>query len=118
MRSGKRVRFMSCLWIASGVLACKSSDETPAPPGDDPPVVLPAEACAAPSVDAPRTFTTCSTGSGNFGRWAIDDLGLVAYDYRSDELHEPRASFPNTENRERRDHWHAFGNDRLNAIFV
>jgi hypothetical protein len=113
------VRSIHYLCIALVVCgACKSSTDAPAPPVEDPPVVLPPESCVAPDVDAPRTLTACSTGSGNFGRWTIDDLGLVAYDYLSDERREARALFPNTENKERRDHWHAFGNDRVHAIFV
>jgi len=106
------------LLVVAVLCACKSSETSEPPPPDDPPVVLPPEACTAPNVDAPRTFVACSTGSGNFGRWTIDDLGLPAYDYAIDQWKDDRALFPNTEGLERRDHWHAFGNDRVNAIFV
>ncbi len=98
--------------------ACKSSEAPP--PGEAPyaPPPLPAESCTATPLGAARALRPCSTGSGAFGRWVVDELGAPAYDYAVDERRDVRASYPNTEQRDRRDHWHAFGNDRLDAIFV
>jgi hypothetical protein len=109
---------LALAFTLSALGACKSSP--PAPAGEMPyvPPALPAEACTPTALGAPRALKPCSTGSGAFGRWTLDELGLPAYDYAIDEARDGRASFPNTEQRERRDHWHAFGNDRLDAIFV
>jgi len=98
--------------------SCRSSDDAAPPPAaEDPPFVLAAESCTAPSLEAPRTFTPCSVGSGRFGRWTVDDLGLPAYDYAIDEAKEPFAVYPTTDGVEHRDHWHQFGNRRVTAIF-
>lgn len=100
------------------LVACRSSDDgTPPPAADDPPFTLTPESCTAPSVDAPRTFTPCSSGSGSFGRWTVDDLGLPAYDYAVDQEKAPFATYPTTDGVEHRDHWHQFGNDRVTAFF-
>jgi hypothetical protein len=48
----------------------------------------------------------------------VDDLGLPAYEYGLDENRDARASFFNTEGLDRRDHWAAFGNARVDAIFA
>jgi len=100
------------------IVACKSDEDAAAPPPEDPPFVLPPESCTPPSVDAPRTFTTCSDGSGSFGRWITDDLGLPAYDYAIDQAKEPFAAYPTTDGVEHREHFHQFGNSRVTAIFV
>jgi hypothetical protein len=80
------------------------------------------EACDAPDPHEPRTFSECSTGSGNFGRWTRDAAGFPAYDYELDQAADPRAKYPVTEENidgtplDRRDHWAAFGNSRVNAL--
>ncbi len=74
------------------------------------------ESCDAVDVDAPRTFVPCSTGSGLFGRWTIDEAGLPAYDYLLDENADARASWFNTEGKDRRDQWFSFGNARVTAL--
>jgi Glycosyl hydrolase 36 superfamily, catalytic domain/Glycosyltransferase family 36 len=86
--------------------------------------VPPPESCATPDLDRVDQFTPCSTASGIFGRWTHDDLGLPAYDYHLDENADARASYPVSERDtegepiDRRDHWAAFGNQRLDALFV
>ena len=110
-------------------LPCGCDDEEPvatqreAPEVDgDPPWNPPAETCEAPDLDDVTRFTLCSTGSGIFGRWFVDDLGLPAYRYALDQQTDERASFYNTERDaegntlDRRDHWAAFGNSRVNAM--
>ena len=84
------------------------------PLGGTPP--LPPESCAPLDLAHPGAFSPCSLGSGSFGRWVLDDAGLPAYDYWLDEPSDDRALFFNTEGLARRDHWHAFGNHRLNAL--
>ncbi len=63
-----------------------------------------------------RTFEPTEEGSGNFGRWTLDSAGLPAYQYEMDQLADPRASYPNSEGQDRRDHWHAIGNRRVTAL--
>ncbi len=52
----------------------------------------------------------------------VDDQGLPAYDYGLDENADPRAAYDNSEKDadgnmlDRRDHWAAFGNRRVNAM--
>ncbi|MFT3838063.1 MAG: hypothetical protein QM723_13840 [Myxococcaceae bacterium] len=87
------------------------------PPADDAPWAPAAESCTAPSLDAPATFAPCTTGSGHFGEWFVDSDGLPAFRYRADQYEVSAASWFNTEGRERRDHWFALGNDRLNVLF-
>ena len=103
-----------CTVVALGALsACTCAEKEP--PGDGP-YAPPAESCEAAAVDQVRTFPACSTGSGIFGRWTVDQAGLPAYDYGLDQNADPRASFFNTEGKDRRDHWAAFGNQRVNAL--
>lgn len=64
----------------------------------------------------PRVFTPSEEGSGIFGRWILDDAGLPAYEYELDQYLDPRAAYPNTENLDRRDHWHQVGNQRVTAL--
>lgn len=66
--------------------------------------------------DDPRQFQPTEEGSGNFGRWIIDEAGLPAYQYELDQRTDPRASYPNTEELDRRDHWHQIGNHRITAL--
>ncbi len=88
-----------------------------APPAEETPYVPPPESCEAPSLDDPTRFVPCTTGGGVFGQWALDELGMPAYDYGLDQHLDARASFANTEKLDRRDHWAPFGNGRLNALF-
>lgn len=88
-----------------------------APTTPDVPYVPPPESCEAPSLDEPSRFVACTTGGGVFGQWALDELGMPAYDYGLDQQLDARASFANTEKLDRRDHWAPFGNGRLNAMF-
>ncbi len=115
-----RLRAVAAL-AALALSACGGGDEPAreAPPtsADEPPFVLPPETCAPGSVDAPRIFSECSSGSGSFGRWAVDDLGLPAYDYALDEETAPFAVYPTTDGEAHREHFHQFGNDRVTAFF-
>jgi hypothetical protein len=70
----------------------------------------------AAQADDTRTFEPTEEGSGNFGRWTLDSAGLPAYRYEMDQLTDPRVHYPNSENRDRRDHWHAIGNRRVTAL--
>ncbi len=71
---------------------------------------------AAQGAGDARTFTPTEEGSGVFGRWIVDDAGLPAYEYEIDQYLDPRAWYPNTENLDRRDHWHQVGNHRVTAL--
>jgi hypothetical protein len=64
----------------------------------------------------PRQFQDTDVGSGIFGRWIIDRAGLPAYRYDFDQYRDNRARYPNSENIDRRDHWHQLGNDRVTAL--
>ncbi len=64
----------------------------------------------------PHIFEPTEEGSGNFGRWVVDEAGLPAYQYEMNQYNDPRAGFPNTENLDRRDHWHQVGNERVTAM--
>lgn len=63
-----------------------------------------------------RAFQPSEEGSGIFGRWVLDAEGLPAYEYVIDQYAEPKAYYPNSENLDRRDHWHQIGNDRVTAL--
>jgi hypothetical protein len=71
---------------------------------------------AAQSVSDPRVFQPNEEGSGSFGRWMLDEAGLPAYEYQIDQYSDPRAAYPNTEELDRRDHWHQVGNQRITAM--
>jgi hypothetical protein len=64
----------------------------------------------------PRAFELTEAGSGAFGRWILDAAGLPAYRYELDQYQDSRAHYPNTEGRDRHDHWHQIGNDRITAL--
>lgn len=64
----------------------------------------------------PRGFVPTEEGSGVFGRWIVDEYGLPAYRYEIDQHADARARYPNSEARDRRDHWHQIGNDRVTAL--
>lgn len=108
------------LLILGGAAACRE-EGAPAGAGlgdvvaEPPPYVPPPEACdPAP---AAGVFAPCNDGQGIFGTWTVDRLGLPAYDYGLDQRFDERAVWFHTEAHERRDHWHAFGNHRVNATF-
>lgn len=104
------------LALAGVLLSCGGDPVAPAGASPEPPYVPPPEACAVPSLDAPDTFAPCNTGSGVFGTWVLDDRGLPAYEYGLDQNADARAPYFNTEGLERRDHWAALGNGRINAM--
>ncbi len=64
----------------------------------------------------PRQLHDTAEGSGAFGRWILDQAGLPAYQYELDQYKDGRACYANSENLDRRDHWHQIGNDHINAI--
>ncbi len=70
----------------------------------------------AQSVSAPETFEPTDEGSGLFGKWILDEEGLPAYEYSFDQYKDARAWYPNSENLDRRDHWHQIGNQRITAL--
>ncbi len=111
------VRRALLLCIFALCLFAAGCPRTPAP-ADDAPWSPAPETCTAPSLDAPQTFTPCTTGSGHFGEWFVDEQGLPAFRYRADQYALAEASWFNTEGRERRDMWFALGNDRLNLLFT
>ena len=64
----------------------------------------------------PREFVDTQAGSSIFGRWTIDRAGLPAYQYDLNQYADKRARYPNSEDIDRRDHWHQVGNDRVTAL--
>jgi hypothetical protein len=93
--------------------ACGRDTEVVLP---DPPYVPPPETCTPNDLDRATTFLPCSTGSGIFGQWVVDDDGLPAYEYGLDQNADDRARFFNTEKLDRRDHLSSFGNGRITAL--
>ncbi|GAB4438866.1 MAG: hypothetical protein Kow00120_06620 [Anaerolineae bacterium] len=81
---------------------------------------VPAPDFTLPEADAlpgdPRVFQHTDAGSGAFGVWTLDANGLPAYEYQLDQYSDVRATYPNTEGVDRRDHWHQVGNDRVTAM--
>jgi hypothetical protein len=61
------------------------------------------------------TFRLAPGGAGRFGRWVVGPSGLPEFGYTLDEAHDARAVWPVSDERERREHWHLVGNQRLNA---
>lgn len=55
-------------------MACASCAPPPLPEVSDEPFTAEEGACE-PSLD-PAQFTACSTGSGIFGQWVLDERGL------------------------------------------
>ncbi len=78
-------------------------------------VAEPPQASAQPLPD-PRVFQPTDEGSGIFGTWMLDKAGLPAYEYTCDQYEDERAAYPNSENLDRRDHWHQVGNQRITAL--
>lgn len=112
----KRDLFASFFFATSMLLSCGNDSAPPASPPSEPPYVPPPEACASPNLDALQSFAPCNTGSGIFGTWVLDDRGLPAYEYGLNQNTDARAAFFNTEGLDRREHWAAFGNSRINAM--
>ncbi len=71
---------------------------------------------AVQAADDPRVFQPTEEGSGNFGRWILDENGLPAYQYEIDQYTNPIAAYSNSEKLDRRDHWHQIGNHRITAL--
>jgi Glycosyl hydrolase 36 superfamily, catalytic domain/Glycosyltransferase family 36 len=71
---------------------------------------------AAQAADDPRVFQPTEEGSGNFGRWILDENGLPAYQYEIDQHANPIAAYSNSEKLDRRDHWHQIGNHRITGL--
>lgn len=61
-------------------------------------------------------FGSAPQGAGSFGAWVVGPYGLPEYAYTLRQESDPRALWPNTEQKERREHWHLVGNARLNAL--
>jgi len=58
-----------------------------------------------------------SYGSGYFGEWVEDELGLPAYRYTCDQINDPKAITPMNDTwRSKTEHLHQVGNDRLVAV--
>ena len=58
---------------------------------------------------------------GIYGRWKTDSFHLPSFDYTLDQLSDPRAKWPNSEDisllqHQRRDHFRLFGNHRIQAM--
>lgn len=70
----------------------------------------------AQDISDPHQFEDSEHGSGHFGKWMLDDAGLPAYDYQLNQYADSNANYPNSENLNRRDHWHQFGNNRITAL--
>jgi hypothetical protein len=108
------------LILGAALAGCYADDAPPSTRpsvADDPPYVPPAASCTPASLDDPRAFPPCNQGGGIFGTWVVDEHGLPAYEYGLDQNRDARASFYNTEGLDRREHWAAFGNARVNALF-
>lgn len=107
--------------IALALALCGCGHDEPAPGAGDAPWQAPPEYCEDVSFETWPALKRCTTGSGSFGRWSVDDLGFAAYDYHLDQHADARARYPVTEVDaegeaiDRRDHWSAFGNRRVNA---
>ena len=89
------------LWSATGISPVAASPPPPPLSHDSSPV----------NVDA-------TYGSGAFGRWIVDGLGLPAYRYEIDPDTDPRAVQPELHPDRpagNRDAWHQLGNDRVVA---
>lgn len=92
-------------------------------PLTDPAYVPPPDHCEDASLGDLHTFAPCNRGSGIFGEWQTDESGLPSYFYGLDHRRDARASYPVTELDadsdaiDPREHWAAFGNRRINAMF-
>ncbi len=71
--------------------------------------------CLPSDVSNPMSFAECQDGSGNFGRWIVDEYRLPAYEYTLNQEKDARALWWNSAQEERREHWHQIGNLRFSA---
>jgi hypothetical protein len=104
---------LALLIIPLALVGCsegKESTEASSPPLSCPTTP---EALYDPFFEDPF-FPVCpdSSGSGSFGLWQVDALGLPSFRYTSDHEQDPRASYF-TSWGESRDHWHQLGNDAI-----
>jgi hypothetical protein len=88
------------LTVLASLLAASSAGAATSPP-------------ALLSQDGSRVDIRSTFGSGSFGRWTTDALGLPAYRYTLDQLTAPQAAQPELAGR--RDAWHQLGNDHIVA---
>ncbi len=109
-------RRVPLLAFSAALLACGESGLSPVP--GEPPYAPPPETCAPVDLNSPAEFSECSLGSGIFGRFTLDERKVPAYEYGLDQHADERARFFNSEGLDRRDHWGAFGNSRINAWLV
>ena len=69
---------------------------------------------SAPSASASSSAIADAYGSGHFGAWIRDAFDLPAYQYKCNQITDPKAALPvNTAWRSTTDHIHQIGNDRL-----
>jgi hypothetical protein len=97
-----------CASLALAACRCGGSPAFDCPP--------PAPSFERPGPDPLRTFRPGTGGGGAFGQWVVGPFGLPELAYTLAQESDPRAHWPNTEKRERRDHWHLVGNARVNAL--
>jgi hypothetical protein len=78
-------------------------------------VAAPAQAAGPPPLSGERAGVDVRSahGSGIFGRWFVDRMGLPAYRYRLDPDRDPRTRQPDI--RDSTDAWHQLGNDHVVA---
>jgi hypothetical protein len=69
-----------------------------------------------PPQDEHRRFEPVEEGGGIFGRWLLDKAGLPAFRYELDQYGSEGGIYRDSEDRERRDHWHQIGNQRITAL--
>jgi hypothetical protein len=74
-----------------------------------------ADAAAPPPLSADHSTPSIASayGSGDFGRWVVDQWGLPAYDYAIDQLTNPIAKQPEISGSN--DAWSQVGNDHIVA---
>ncbi len=76
----------------------------------------PAATAAPPfSMDTVPLELRSAYGSGNFGRWDVDEFGLPVFHYRVDQARDPRAA--QTELAGATQAQHALGNDNVKGMF-
>lgn len=81
---------------------------------DDPfPAPTAPSSCSQPPLDNPKTLLACNKGKGAFGFWKLDSAGLPTYEYTLPHLDDPKAVYPHSSDKDKRDHMHQLGNDRV-----
>ena len=101
--------------LALTVVLCGCGVDEHLDPVTEPAYEPPAAFCDTPDLARPDRFVPCNAGGGIFGEWQLDEAGLPSYYYGLDQHRDRRAHYDNTEGLDRRDHWAAFGNRRINA---